>query len=53
MRHDGRMADMIRPVTIETDYLIHPEGSVLISVGNTKVICTASIEERVPHFLRE
>lgn len=52
MRHDGRMAEMIRPVTIETDYLIHPEGSVLISVGNTKVICTASIEERVPHFLR-
>lgn len=52
MRHDGRMADMIRPVTIETDYLIHPEGSVLITVGNTKVICTASIEERVPHFLR-
>ena len=52
MRHDGRDADMIRPVTIETDYLIHPEGSVLITVGNTKVICTASIEERVPHFLR-
>ena len=52
MRHDGRTADMIRPVTIETDYLIHPEGSVLISVGNTKVICTATIEERVPHFLR-
>lgn len=52
MRHDGRMAEMIRPVTIETDYLIHPEGSVLITVGNTKVICTASIEERVPHFLR-
>ena len=52
MRHDGRTADMIRPVTIETDYLIHPEGSVLISVGNTKVICTATVEERVPHFLR-
>ena len=52
MRHDGRAADMIRPVIIETDYLIHPEGSVLITVGNTKVICTASIEERVPHFLR-
>ncbi len=52
MRHDGRVADMIRPVTIETNYLIHPEGSVLITVGNTKVICTASIEERVPHFLR-
>ena len=52
MRHDGRMADVIRPVTIETDYLMHPEGSVLISVGNTKVICTATIEERIPHFLR-
>lgn len=52
MRHDGRVADMNRPVTIETNYLMHPEGSVLISVGNTKVICTATIEERVPHFLR-
>ncbi|MCM3743534.1 ribonuclease PH [Sporosarcina luteola] len=52
MRHDGRTAEMGRPVTIETDYLIHPEGSVLISFGNTKVICTASIEERVPPFLR-
>ena len=51
-RHDGRMVDMLRPATIETNYLIHPEGSVLISVGNTKVICTASIEGRVPHFLR-
>lgn len=52
MRHDGRTAEMGRPVTIEKDYLIHPEGSVLISVGNTKVICTATIEERVPPFLR-
>ncbi|MFS0574952.1 ribonuclease PH [Sporosarcina sp. 179-K 3D1 HS] len=52
MRHDGRLADMNRPVTIETNYLIHPEGSVLISVGNTKVICTATIEDRVPPFLR-
>ncbi|MDW0118134.1 ribonuclease PH [Sporosarcina thermotolerans] len=52
MRQDGRTADMGRPVTIERDYLIHPEGSVLISVGNTKVICTATIEERVPPFLR-
>ena len=51
-RHDGRTAGMLRSVTIETDYLIHPEGSVLISVGNTKVICTATIESRVPHFLR-
>lgn len=52
MRHDSRSANMIRLVTIETEYLIHPEGAVLISVGNTKVICTATIEERVPHFLR-
>lgn len=52
MRHDGRTEEMIRPVSIETDYLLHPEGSVLITVGNTKVICTASIEERVPPFLR-
>ncbi|WP_210468729.1 ribonuclease PH [Sporosarcina sp. 6E9] len=51
-RHDGRNAGELRPVTIETDYLIHPEGSVLITVGNTKVICTATIESRVPHFLR-
>ncbi|WP_342510904.1 ribonuclease PH [Sporosarcina sp. FSL K6-1522] len=52
MRHDGRNAETIRPVTIETDYLMHPEGSVLITVGNTKVICTATVEERVPPFLR-
>ncbi|MFD1206553.1 MULTISPECIES: ribonuclease PH [Sporosarcina] len=52
MRHDGRTANTGRPVTIEKDYLLHPEGSVLISVGNTKVICTATIEERVPPFLR-
>lgn len=51
-RHDGRERNELRPVTIETDYLIHPEGSVLISVGNTKVICTATIEDRVPPFLR-
>ena len=42
----------MRPVQIETDYLIHPEGSVLITVGNTKVICTASIEDKVPPFMR-
>ncbi len=51
-RHNGRMTNELRAVKIETDYLIHPEGSVLISVGNTKVICTATIENRVPHFLR-
>lgn len=52
MRNDGRTATMLRPVQIDVDYLMHPEGSVLITVGNTKVICTASIEERVPPFQR-
>lgn len=52
MRHDGRHTKQLRPVSIETEYLVHPEGSVLITVGQTKVICTATIEERVPPFLR-
>lgn len=52
MRHDGRKQDEIRRVEIVTDYVKHPEGSVLISVGDTKVICNASIEDRVPPFMR-
>lgn len=52
MRSDGRKADELRIVTIEKNYLKHPEGSVLISVGDTKVICSASIEDRVPPFMR-
>jgi ribonuclease PH len=52
VRVDGREPLQLRPIHIETNYLMHPEGSVLISVGNTKVICTASIEDRVPHFMR-
>lgn len=52
MRVDGRKADELRNIHIETGYLKHPEGSVLITVGDTKVICTASIEDRVPPFLR-
>ncbi|KIL44620.1 ribonuclease PH [Jeotgalibacillus soli] len=52
MRIDERSVADLRPMTIDTDYLMHPEGSVLISVGNTKVICTASIDERVPPFMR-
>lgn len=51
-RTDGRAANELRDIKIETDYLIHPEGSVLITVGRTKVICNATIEDRVPHFLR-
>ena len=51
-RFDGRNADALRPVKIDSEYLVHPEGSVLIQVGNTKVICTATIEDKVPGFLR-
>jgi len=52
MRVDGRDNDKLRPVTFELNYVKHPEGSVLITVGETKVICNASIEDRVPPFLR-
>ncbi|MBT2569206.1 ribonuclease PH [Planococcus sp. ISL-110] len=51
-RIDNRQTNELRPVTVDVDYLIHPEGSVLITVGQTKVICTATIEEKVPGFLR-
>lgn len=51
-RHDERFNNELRPVTIDKNYLMHPEGSVLITVGNTKVICTATIEEKVPSFLK-
>ncbi|MCA1031959.1 ribonuclease PH [Bacillus timonensis] len=52
MRVDGRNKDELRTVTIDSNYIKHPEGSVLITVGETKVICNASIEERVPPFMR-
>jgi len=51
-RPSGRAADQLRPVTIERHYTRHAEGSVLVSFGDTKVLCTASIEERVPPWLR-
>jgi ribonuclease PH len=53
MRLDGRKRDKLRPVKITRDYIKHAEGSVLIEMGDTKVICTATIEERVPPFLRD
>jgi len=53
MRPDGRKNDEVRPVRVERDFLGTAEGSVLISMGNTRVICTASIEERVPPFLKD
>src|SRR5882757_2269945 len=52
MRSDQRPAEQLRDTTLIPDYKIHAEGSVLISAGNTKVICTASVEDRVPPFLR-
>ena len=51
-RSDNRTPDQIRPVRIIPDYIHTAEGSVLIEVGNTRVICTASLEETVPQFLR-
>lgn len=51
-RIDGRGYEDLRPVSIERNYLKHPEGSCLITVGNTKVICAASIEDKVPPFLK-
>src|ERR1700687_5217173 len=51
-RSDNRAPDQMRPVNIIADFVSTAEGSVLIEVGNTRVICTASIEESVPTFLR-
>ncbi len=51
-RHDGRRPDQLRAVLITRDFLKHPEGSVLIEFGETKVVCTASIEDKVPPFLK-
>jgi len=51
-RPSGRQADQLRTVTIERGFTLHAEGSVLVSFGGTRVLCTASIENRVPGFLR-
>ncbi len=51
-RSDNRLPDQMRPVSIVPDFIPTAEGSVLIEVGNTRVICTASIEEVVPQFMR-
>jgi ribonuclease PH len=51
-RADGRRPDQLRPISLTRDYLRHPEGSVLVEFGDTRVICTASIEDRVPAFLK-
>src|SRR6185369_15309303 len=51
MRSDGRKPDELRPVDITPDFNRYAEGSVLIAFGETQVICTASVEEKVPSFL--
>ena len=52
MRADNRLDEQLRPTRITPDYLVHAEGSVLVEAGQTKVICTASVEDRVPPFRR-
>ncbi|MFA5725959.1 MAG: ribonuclease PH, partial [Candidatus Omnitrophota bacterium] len=52
VRQDGRGADKIRRVNITRNYIKYPEGSCLMELGSTKVICTASVEESVPPFLK-
>src|ERR1700743_3691110 len=52
MRGDQRKPSEMRPVKVTTEYLMTAEGSALIEIGNTRVLCTASIEDSVPGFLR-
>jgi ribonuclease PH len=51
-RNDGRAAAQLRPTTLTPGFLVHAEGSVLIEVGRTRVVCAATVEDRVPPFLR-
>ena len=53
MRPSGRRADQLRPVRIQRNYTKHAEGAVLVEFGDTRVLCTASVEERVPPFLKD
>jgi ribonuclease PH len=52
MRADNRLPEQLRPSRITPNFLVHAEGSVLVEAGRTKVICTASVEDRVPLFRR-
>jgi ribonuclease PH len=52
LRTDGRQANELRPVNIEPDYSIYADGSVLISIGNTRVLCNLSIEDGVPKWMQ-
>ena len=52
LREDGRKNDEIRQVIVHPNYTIYAEGSVMIEMGNTKVLCTASVNDKVPPFLK-
>lgn len=52
MREDGRRSDELRPLELDVDYLEQPQGSALISLGRTRILCTASIDEGVPRWLK-
>ncbi len=52
-RPSGRAAHELRPVSLQRSFTRHAEGSVLVAFGETRVLCTASVEERVPPFLKE
>lgn len=52
LRTDGRQRDELRPIRITKDYVIYPEGSVLISFGNTRVLCNLTIQTGVPHWMQ-
>lgn len=51
-RTDGRRVDETRPLTISTDYIDHAEGSALIELGTTRVLCAATVEEKIPPWMR-
>lgn len=53
MRHDGRAVDELRPVTFERDFTEMADGSVLVSFGRTRVLCTASVDSDVPRWMRD
>jgi ribonuclease PH len=53
MRHDGRQDDALRPLQVEPGWLQHPAGSVLLAMGRTRVLCTATVEAVVPPFLKD
>jgi ribonuclease PH len=52
VREDGRRSDELRPLELDVDYLEQPQGSALISLGRTRILCTASIDEGVPRWLK-